>query len=77
MTLAPLDFQRSSVGVRATGIRWSYWFFKWAIPGLFFFIFGLSKQTIQGLQQINGKNIHLVCGAGIWTHDLLNMGLLP
>ena len=32
-------------------------FFKWANPGLFSFIFGLFKQTIQFLQQINVKKV--------------------
>ena len=31
----------------------------------FSFIFGLFKQTIQILQQINVKNVHSVYGAGI------------
>ena len=34
-------------------------FFKknWANPGLFLFIFGLFKQTIQFLKQMNVKNV--------------------
>ena len=32
---------------------------------LFMFIFGLIKQTLQFLQQINVKNVHRVYGAGI------------
>ena len=45
----------------------------------FSFIFGLFKQTIQFLQQINMKNsnVHQVYGAGIQTQDLLNMSCLP
>ena len=39
-------------------------------PASFSFIFGLFKQTIQFLQQINVKNVHPVYGAGIRTHDL-------
>ena len=50
---------------------------KWANPGLFSSISGLYKQTIQFLQQINVKNVHPVNGAGIWTHNLLNMSLHP
>ena len=49
---------------------------KWPNPGHFLFIFGLFKQTIQFLQQINVKkcsNIHLVYSAGIQTPNLLNM----
>ena len=34
-------------------------------PGSFSFIFGLFKQRIQCLQQMNVKNVHLVNGAGI------------
>ena len=48
-----------------------------ANPGHFSINFGLSKHTLQFLQQINVKNVHLVYGAGIWTHDLWNMILLP
>ena len=36
-----------------------------------------SFQTLQFLQQINVKNVHPVYGAGIQTHDLWNMSLLP
>ena len=55
-----------------------YWK-KWAITGLFLFIFGLFKQTIQFLQQINVKkyHVHVVYRAGIWTHDLSNVIQLP
>ena len=42
----------------------------------FSFIFGLFKQTIQILQQINEKNVHPVSSAEIQTHDLLIMILL-
>ena len=52
-------------------------FKKWAILGLFFVYFRLFKQTLQFLQQINVKNVHPVYGAGIRTHDLWNMSLLP
>ena len=38
--------------------------------------FHLFKQTLQFLQQINGKNVHPVNGAGIRTHNLRNMSLL-
>ena len=40
----------------------------------FSFIFGLFKQSIQFLQQINVKkwpSVHPVYGAGIRTHDLI------
>ena len=48
-----------------------------AQPGLFFIYFYLSKYTLQFLQQINVKNVHPVNGAGIQTHNLWNMSLLP
>ena len=41
----------------------------------FSFIFGLVKQTIQILQEINVKNAHPVSGARIRTHELI-MSLL-
>ena len=50
---------------------------KWANPGLFLFIFGLFKQTIQYLQQINVKNVHPVYGTEIQTHDQSNMSRHP
>ena len=43
----------------------------------FSFIFGLSKQTIQYLQQINVKNVLSVYGIGIRTHNLSNMSRHP
>ena len=48
-------------------------------PTSFSFIFGLFKQTIQFLQQIKVKkcHVHPVYRAGIRTHDLWNMSLLP
>ena len=41
------------------------------------FIFVFFKQTLQFLQQINVENVHPGYGAGICTHNLLNMSLLP
>ena len=37
----------------------------------------LSFETLQFLQQINVKTVHSVYGAGIRTHDLRNMSLVP
>ena len=52
-------------------------FFKWAIPGLFSFVFGLLQTNINTiLQQINVKIVHQVHGAGIQTNNLQNMSLL-
>ena len=50
-----------------------------SIAATFSFIFSLFKQTIQFIKQINVKKcqIHPVYGAGIQTHDLQNMSLLP
>ena len=50
---------------------------KMATTGLFFVYFCLLKQTLQFLQQIYVKKIHPVYRAGIRTHDLNNMILLP
>ena len=50
---------------------------KWAIPGLSFIYFRLFKQTLQSLQQIKVTNVHPVYGAGIRTHILRYMSLLP
>ena len=51
-------------------------FYKWVIPGLFFIHFR-SFQTTKNLQQIYMKKVHPVYGAGIRTHILLIMILLP
>ena len=50
---------------------------KWAVPGLFLFIFAFFKQKLQSLQQINVKRAHTVYSAEIRTHDPRNMSLLP
>ena len=55
----------------------NYFFQKWAILGLFFVHFRLFKQTFQFLKQINVKNVHQVCGAGIRNHNDKYMSLLP
>ena len=67
--------------IEASNIH-SFWpyhilFKKWVNPGPFSFIFGLFKQTVQFLQQINVKNDHPIYGAGIWTHNLPNMSRHP
>ena len=62
-------------------INWpwiSYYFLKWAIPGLFFILFSsFFKQTLQFLQQINVKKCPSGISARIRTHKLRNMSLLP
>ena len=61
------------------GFNISFFFKNGPTPASFLFIFGPFKQTIQFLQQINVKkcHVHPVFGAGIWTHDLWNLSLLP
>ena len=52
----------------------SFSFFKnWPCQDSFPFYFRLFKHTLQCLQQINVKNVHLVYNAGIRTHNLWNM----
>ena len=46
-------------------------------PASFSFIFGLFKETLQFLQQINVKIVHPVYGARIRTHNLSNMSRHP
>ena len=51
---------------------------KWAIPASFSFIFVFSnKQNNFYNKYLHVINVHPVYGAGIWTHDLQNMSLLP
>ena len=54
----------------------NFLFFKW-VTAFFPFIFGLFKQTIHFLQQINAKNVnvHPAYGPGIWTHSRLPLPL--
>ena len=42
----------------------------------FSFIFGLFKQTIEIVQQIDVNNVYSVSGTGIQTRDILIMTLL-
>ena len=48
----------------------SLFYKQWAILGLFFVYFCLFKQTLQFLQEINVKNVHLLYDATIRTHNL-------
>ena len=52
-------------------------FFKWAIPGLLFLYFAPFKQTLQFLYEIFVRIVHPVYCAGIQTHNLKNMSLIP
>ena len=54
-----------------------FFYLKWAILGLFYVYFCLFTQTLQFLQQINVKNGQPINCAGIQTHNLWSMGLLP
>ena len=47
------------------------------IPGLFSVSFCIFKQALQFLQQKMWKNVHPVYGAGIRTHNLQDMSILP
>ena len=42
-----------------------------------FIVYFRSLQSLHFLQQIYVKNVHLVYGTGIQTHDLRNTSLLP
>ena len=50
---------------------------KRANPSLFMIIFSLFKQSLQFYNKNMWKNVHPVYGAGIWTHNLQDMSLLP
>ena len=60
--------------VNATWVRNN--FLKWAIAGLFFICFRLSRHTLHFLQQIIVNNIYPVYGAGIQTNDFQNVSFL-
>ena len=54
------------------------WFFKWANPGLFSFIFVFPNTHYNFLHQTGmWKSVHRVYCAGIRTDDLWNKSLLP
>ena len=72
--LEPVIYNCKEVPNCATA-RQLKWFFKWANLGLFLFIFGLFKQTIQLLKQINVKNVRI--SIQIQTHNLSNMSHHP
>ena len=44
-----------------------FYLIKMGPPCLFLIYFGLFKQTLQFLQQIDVKKVHPVYGAGVWT----------
>ena len=51
---------------------------KWANPGLFFVYFQSFQTNITNFyNKYMWKNVHPVYGAGIQTHDLRNVSLLP
>ena len=52
--------------------------FLWANPGLFYCLFLVfSNKPYYNYNKYIWKNVHPVYGAGIWTHALHNMSLLP
>ena len=46
-------------------------------PASLSFIFVISNKQYNFFQQINVENVHPIYGAGIRTHNLWNMNLLP
>ena len=50
---------------------WLFFFKIWANPGLFFRLFTVFSKKHYNFYNV--KNVHPVYGAGIWTHNLLNM----
>ena len=46
-------------------------------PGFFLFYFNFFKKNVNFLQQIYVKNVQPVYGAGIRTHYIQEMSLLP
>ena len=52
-------------------------FLNGPFPTFFSFILVFLKQTVQFLQKIHIKNVHLVDGAGIHTHNLQYTSLPP
>ena len=52
-------------------------FKKWANPSLFFIYFRVSNHITNFTTNSYVKNVHPVYGAGIRTHSLWNMSLLP
>ena len=68
-------FRRGTFYRNETAHTFEKYFFKLAIPGLFFIYFHLFKQTSQFLHQTNVENVHPVYGAWIWNHNLRNMVL--
>ena len=76
-TLLSKDSIIGSKSFKDNVTRKIYFLKKWSIISLFFIYFCLFKQTLQSLQQINVENVHPVYGAGIQTHNLWHMCLIP
>ena len=55
----------------------NFFFFIWAISGLFLIYFRFFKHITNFTKNAYLKNVHSVYCAGIRTHNLWNMGLLP
>ena len=73
MQICSLEYSPSTSN-HASIIGTYLYFFKWAIPGLFYHLFLAfsNKQTLQCLQQM-WTNVHLVSSAEIRIHNLLDI----
>ena len=71
-----LQINAGTISYQPSG-NYHYYYFNGPSPASFSFIFGFFSNKLQLLQTINGIDIHPVYGAGIRTHDLLNMSRLP
>ena len=73
MPLAYIPGRRSSnVGQFKVGWKFSLGFLNWVILGLFC-LFRSFQANNKKIKQINVKIVHPVSGAGIQSHNLLNM----
>ena len=52
-------------------------FLNWPTPASFHLFLVFPNKHYKFLQQIDGKNVHPVYSAGIRTHNLWNVSLLP
>ena len=53
------------------------YFLVWTNPSLFCLFSVFSNKTLQFLEQYLWEKFHPVSGAEIWTHDLLDVSVLP
>ena len=71
------ETQHQRLATEISSFESTLFFKKWTILGLFIIIFVFSNTHYNFLQPINVKNLLPVYGAGIQTHNLCNMTLLP